>query len=100
CEKDFAINWLQVSRENGGEKGIRTLETVPRLHTFQACAFDHSATSPHRLIPGLETPEWPANKPARARRNILIGALGARDWRLFLRMEAVRLVSGASGMAQ
>ena len=30
----------------GGEKGIRTLETVPRLHTFQACAFDHSAISP------------------------------------------------------
>ena len=33
-------------RENGGERGIRTLETVTRLHTFQACAFDHSATSP------------------------------------------------------
>src|SRR3954466_6015329 len=30
----------------GGEKGIRTLETVARLHTFQACAFDHSAISP------------------------------------------------------
>jgi hypothetical protein len=30
----------------GGERGIRTLETVARLHTFQACAFDHSATSP------------------------------------------------------
>lgn len=32
----------------GGETGIRTLETVSRLHTFQACAFDHSATSPLR----------------------------------------------------
>ena len=31
---------------SGGERGIRTLETVPRLHTFQACAFDHSAISP------------------------------------------------------
>jgi hypothetical protein len=31
---------------DGGETGIRTLETVSRLHTFQACAFDHSATSP------------------------------------------------------
>ncbi len=30
----------------GGETGIRTLETVSRLHAFQACAFDHSATSP------------------------------------------------------
>ncbi len=42
----------QPDRENafagasGGETGIRTLETVSRLHTFQACAFDHSATSP------------------------------------------------------
>ena len=31
---------------NGGSIGIRTLETVPRLHTVQACAFDHSATDP------------------------------------------------------
>ena len=30
----------------GGQTGIRTLETVTRLHTFQACAFDHSATCP------------------------------------------------------
>ncbi len=35
-----------TKKENGGETGIRTLETVSRLHTFQACAFDHSATSP------------------------------------------------------
>eukprot|EP01031_Cornospumella_fuschlensis_P045231 gene45230-biopygen36120 len=44
--------WPQPDRENdfaeanGGSIGIRTLETVPRLHTFQACAFDHSATDP------------------------------------------------------
>src|SRR5690606_9895955 len=42
----------QPDRENafagasGGQRGIRTLETVPRLHTFQACAFDHSAICP------------------------------------------------------
>ena len=30
----------------GGEGGIRTPETVARLHAFQACAFNHSATSP------------------------------------------------------
>ena len=34
------------ARASGGSIGIRTLETVPRLHTFQACAFDHSATDP------------------------------------------------------
>ena len=31
----------------GGERGIRTLGTVSRTHAFQACAFNHSATSPH-----------------------------------------------------
>ena len=32
----------------GGGGGIRTLETVSRLHAFQACAFNHSATPPGR----------------------------------------------------
>ena len=30
----------------GGENGIRTHERVASLHAFQACAFNHSATSP------------------------------------------------------
>jgi hypothetical protein len=38
------------SGASGGSIGIRTLETVPRLHTFQACAFDHSATDPLRGV--------------------------------------------------
>ena len=32
----------------GGESGIRTHGTISRTHAFQACAFDHSATSPRR----------------------------------------------------
>jgi hypothetical protein len=36
------------SFQGGGEGGIRTHETVSRLHAFQACAIDHSATSPRR----------------------------------------------------
>ncbi len=36
--------------KNGGQTGIRTLETVSRLHTFQACAFDHSATCPRSAV--------------------------------------------------
>ena len=32
-----------------GEEGIRTLETLSSLHTFQACQFNHSCTSPFRL---------------------------------------------------
>ncbi len=39
---------LSRGRQAGGETGIRTLETGYRLHAFQACAFDHSATSPNR----------------------------------------------------
>ena len=52
----------------GGEGGIRTLETVARLHAFQACAFDHSATSPkggrERNLEAATTP-LQANRYAR-----------------------------------
>ena len=30
----------------GGERGIRTLETLTRLAVFKTAAFNHSATSP------------------------------------------------------
>ncbi len=32
--------------EGGGEIGIRTLDTVPRIPDFESGAFDHSAISP------------------------------------------------------
>ena len=35
--------WVLIS---GGEEGIRTLDTVARIHDFESRAFDHSATSP------------------------------------------------------
>lgn len=35
-----------ISVGNGGQRGIRTLDTVSRIHAFQACAFNHSATCP------------------------------------------------------
>jgi hypothetical protein len=35
----------------GGERGIRTLVRVSPKHAFQACAFNHSATSPHGAAP-------------------------------------------------
>src|SRR3954451_17116622 len=31
---------------NGGGSGIRTRDTVARIHALQACAFNHSATPP------------------------------------------------------
>ncbi len=42
---------------NGGQRGIRTLETVSRLHAFQACAFNHSATCPCRDA-AFDAPPW------------------------------------------
>lgn len=30
----------KLRRTSGGEKGIRTLDTVPRIHDFQSCALD------------------------------------------------------------
>ncbi len=38
---------------SGGESGIRTRDTVSRIHTFQACAFNHSATSPRACHEGV-----------------------------------------------
>ena len=35
-------------RQYGGGGGIRTRDTVSRIHTFQACAFGRSATPPTR----------------------------------------------------
>ena len=32
--------------QDGGEEGIRTLDTVSCIHTFQACSFSLSDTSP------------------------------------------------------
>jgi hypothetical protein len=33
-------------KKDGGEGGIRTHGTLSRTHAFQACALNHSATSP------------------------------------------------------
>src|SRR5690349_625422 len=35
---------------DGGESGIRTHDTVSRIHAFQACAFSHSAISPAPIV--------------------------------------------------
>ena len=35
-----------IMGSGGGESGIRTRDRVSPIHAFQACAFDHSATSP------------------------------------------------------
>src|SRR5690606_3140907 len=46
----------------GGERGIRTPEAgFSRLHTFQACSFNHSDTSP---LEPVAPPSWPRSGPA------------------------------------
>jgi hypothetical protein len=41
-------SWVRypAARGPGGGGGIRTHDTVSRIHAFQACAFSHSATPP------------------------------------------------------
>ena len=56
----------QHEPSDGGGGGIRTRETIHhRLHTFQACAFNRSATPPCR------TESWRGNarlaRPAKTR---------------------------------
>ena len=43
------------------EEGIRTLDTVARIHTFQACSFNHSDTSLfffHVLVHSFVVFQW------------------------------------------
>jgi hypothetical protein len=45
----FVTEWATetiAQKVAGGGRGIRTPDTVARIHAFQACAFNHSATPP------------------------------------------------------
>jgi hypothetical protein len=46
AEKSFQINYLVMAERVGFEPTIRGY----RIHTFQACAFDHSATAPRAML--------------------------------------------------
>jgi hypothetical protein len=44
--------WLKMFIKSFAErKGFEPLIRLWRIHTFQACAFDHSATSPSKKLP-------------------------------------------------
>ena len=77
---------------SGGERGIRTPEArFRRLHTFQACSFNHSDTSPEpRILAGYwrfhknscAKVKWPARRWAAACHNGGMSYLVlARKWR-------------------
>jgi hypothetical protein len=51
-EKTSTLNSLRQQESAGGGRGIRTLDTVSRIHAFQACAFNHSATPPFACAQG------------------------------------------------
>ena len=42
-----------LERKAGGERGIRTPDTVPRIHAFEACGFNHSPISPRHGRPAV-----------------------------------------------
>ncbi len=66
---------FQGEKEAGGGSGIRTRDTVSRIHTFQACAFNRSATPPADR-------RTARRRPHAARRTIARNALGATaHWR-------------------
>jgi hypothetical protein len=47
----------KIRHLGGGGSGIRTRDTVARIHALQACAFNHSATPPcasSAVSPALE----------------------------------------------
>ena len=63
-----ACNLNYLLAIDGGGGGIRTRDTVSRIHTFQACAFNRSATPPRRLRGA------PAHITSRGRAQVARGA--------------------------
>ncbi len=47
-KKTLAMQGFSI--KSGGEGEIRTLDTISRIHAFQASSFSHSDTSPQLLI--------------------------------------------------
>ena len=58
---------------NGGGRGIRTLDTVSRIHTFQACAFNRSATPPASRFDGRERGRTLADDGGTGIRTVYVG---------------------------
>src|SRR5262249_13434525 len=58
----------------GGGSGIRTHDTVSRIHAFQACALSHSAIPPERCDAGNITLHARVTNPLGARGSLRIGA--------------------------
>jgi hypothetical protein len=55
-----------------GEEGIRTLDTLSSIHTFQACSFNHSDTSPGSTLQVDRSPACEGGKSTISRFNCRI----------------------------
>jgi hypothetical protein len=71
-----------------GEGGIRTRDTLSSIHTFQACSFNHSDTSPKKahkemdynpVIQKIDHPTNPLGYEWKIIRNY-------RDWRTYFEL--------------
>jgi hypothetical protein len=73
----------------GGEGGIRTHDTVSRIHAFQACALSHSATSPQWKIGRQYSGGVPRYNP-RPGPSLLTAVTGVAGQRRHQRSDRVR----------
>ena len=73
----------------GGDGGIRTHDRVTPIHTFQACAIDHSATSPHPFRE--DTPLAAHYRFRKAARFVIVRAMQKH---ILLALSALALSSG------
>src|SRR5262249_58721726 len=67
CDPDLTPQELgahTAKQSVGGGSGIRTHDTVSRIHAFQACALSHSAIPPKLLRSSQYSPARSGDKPA------------------------------------
>ena len=68
-------------RKAGGERGIRTPDTVPRIHAFEACGFNHSPISPRHGLPAVvagAVSELP-RRAVQAPRSVILNESGGNE---------------------
>jgi hypothetical protein len=75
---------LLTTLEHGGESGIRTHDTVSRIHAFQACAFSHSAISPVGNWGGTMGSTWRAFLRTQPRVQVYRTAINQRFYLAFV----------------
>jgi hypothetical protein len=81
--------------EGGGGGGIRTRDTVSRMHAFQACALNHSATPPEAAHPSEAV-----MSAQHARRSKSAGGKSGGNWVAGRGYSAASATAGRSSACQ